>query len=472
MNEDVNTPCRAYIDAQRARDEAQTLMGGTQAMRDAGTAYLPKNERESDKKYKARLERSFLYGVFKNTVASMSGKPFEKPTTVQPVDDFYSAFLKDVDKQGAGIDAFCQDLLKQVLAKGLTFILVDLPPVPNDSQGKSLSKQDEIDLGIRPYWAHIHADNLIAWDFDVINGVKQLSRIRIREDVSEMSGDFGEKWYKQVRVIARNYWQTWRLKDKSDSVWELHEEGVRTAGVVTLVQVQAEKATFMASEPPLKPLAEKNIEHWQSSSDQRNILHVSRVPLLFAKEIDLPEDELGRPTGEISTGSIVTSSSEHGDLRWVELSGDGSIVQGRADVERLVDEMESLGGQLMLRKTGDQSTATEENIKSAKGDSVLHSILTNMESALDLALQYTQAFRGLTTGAPMVSIYKDFSIQNPNFISPKDLLDALNSQRISMGTYWDNMIAIGLKTERTAEDEMDAINEEAANLPEVTDGRQ
>jgi hypothetical protein len=468
LNEDVNTPSRAYDIAQPARDEAQTLMGGTAAMREAGVKYLPKNERESDKKYKARLGRSFLYNVFLNTITSMSGKPFEKPATVQPVDEFYETFLKDVDKQGVGIDAFGQDLLKQVLAKGLTFILVDMPPVKLE-EGKTLSRQDEIDQGIRPYWAHIHADNLIAWDVEVINGVKMLSRIRIREEVSEKSGDFGETWHKQVRVITRDSWQTYRPKSENSTEWVLHDEGVRTAGVVTLVQVQADKAVFMQSEPPLKPLAEKNIEHWQSSSDQRNILHVSRVPLLFAREIDLPEDEQGKPTGEISTGSIVTSSSEHGDLKWVELSGEGSIVQGKADVDRLVDEMESLGGQLMLRKTGDNPTATEDNHKEAKGNSVLHSILTNLESALDLALKYTQALRGVAGDAPMVSLYKDFSIQNPNYLKADDLLKARVASQISGPTYWDNMIALGLKSDHTWEDEQDAIGEDAANLPAVTD---
>lgn len=469
MNTDVNTPCRAYDEAQPARDEARALMGGTAAMRAAGETYLPRNDRESDKKYAARLKRSFLYNVFGFTVQSMSGKPFEKPATVQPLDDFYETFLKDVDRQGVGLDAFGQDLLQQVLAKGMTFILVDLPPVPKAGEGKALSKQEEKDLGIRPYWAHIHADNLIAWDVEVVNGVKMLSRIRIREEVSEPSGEFGEVWHKQVRVIGRDYWQIWRLKDKSGKEWILHEEGVRTAGVVTLVPVQADKAVFMASELPLKPLAEKNIEHWQSSSDQRNILHVARVPLLFAKEIDLPEDEQGRPTGEITTGSVITSSHENGDLKWVELSGEGSIVQGQADCERLVDEMESLGGQLMLRKAGSaQTTATEENIKASKGDSVLHSIITNLESALDQALQYTQNLRGVTGAAPMVNLYKDFSIKNPNYLKADDLLKAVQSQQISHPTYWDNMIALGLKSEHSSEDEMEAISLQTENLPAVT----
>lgn len=469
MNEDVNTPSRAYNTAQPARDEAQTLLGGTAAMRAAREKYLPKHERESDKKYNARLNRSFLYNVFGNTVTSMSGKPFERYPNVQPLDTFYESFIADVDKQGVGIDAFGQDLLQQVLAKGLTFILVDLPPVPNSADGRALSRQDEIDLGIRPYWAHIHADNLIAWDVEVINGVKELSRIRIREEVCEKAGEFGEKWITQVRVIGRDYWQTWRLKDEKSKEWVLHEEGVRTAGKVTLVPVQADKASFMASAPPLKALAEKNIEHWQSSSDQRNILHVARVPLLFAKNIDLPEDEQGRPTGEVSTGAMITSSSEHGELSWVELSGEGSLVQGQKDCERLVDEMESLGGQLMLSKASGDRTATEENIKEGKGNSTLHTIITNVECALDQAFKFTQALRGDTAEPPVVTLYRDFSMKNPNYLSAKDLLDAANSQKISSGTYWDNMQLLGLKTERTVEEEQDLISEEVvANLPAVT----
>lgn len=471
MNADVNTPCKAYNDAKPARDEAQTLMGGTAAMREAATKYLPKHERESDKKYKARLDRSFLYNVFGNTVKSMSGKPFEKYPTVQPLDTFYETFIADVDKQGVGIDAFGMDVLQQVLAKGLTFILVDLPPVPKAAEDKALSKQDEIELGIRPYWCHIHADNLIAWDVEVINGVKELSRIRIREEVCEKSGEFGENWITQVRVIGRDYWQTYRLKDAKSTEWVLHEEGPRTAGVVTLVPVQAEKATFMSSEPPLKALAEKNIEHWQSSSDQRNILHVARMPLLFAKNIDLPEDESGKPTGTITTSSIITSSSAEGDLKWVELSGDGSLVQGQADCERLVDEMESLGGQLVQSKNNGNRTATEDTNDESKGNSVLHTIITNVECAMDQAFVYTQTLRGDTTEPPTIVLYREFSLKNPNYLSAKDLLDAVNSQRMTMETYWTNMQLLGLKSERSAEEEQDLISEETVtNLPAVTSG--
>jgi len=35
----------------------------------------------------------------------------------------------------------------------------------------------------------------------------------------------------------------------------------------------------MQAKPPLLDLAWLNVEHWQSASDQSNILHVARVPI-------------------------------------------------------------------------------------------------------------------------------------------------------------------------------------------------
>ncbi len=144
-------------------------------------------------------------------------------------------------------------------------------------------------------------------------------------------------------------------------------------------------------------------------------------------------------------------------------------MQGQKDCERLVDEMETLGGQLMLRKVHGNRTATEESNQEAKGDSVLHTIVNNLEAALAQAFRYTQLLRGVQGEVPVVSLYKDFSLQNPNHLSAKDLLDAVNSQRISESTYWDNMKQLGLKSDRNVEDEQEEISQQVANLPAVTD---
>jgi hypothetical protein len=40
------------------------------------------------------------------------------------------------------------------------------------------------------------------------------------------------------------------------------------------------RCAFGDGEPPLLDLAYLNVKHWQSQSDQDNILHIARVPIL------------------------------------------------------------------------------------------------------------------------------------------------------------------------------------------------
>ena len=46
----------------------------------------------------------------------------------------------------------------------------------------------------------------------------------------------------------------------------------------------------MRGTPPLLNLGLLNIKHWQSQSEQDNILHVARVPLLVAYGLDRNEE--------------------------------------------------------------------------------------------------------------------------------------------------------------------------------------
>ena len=59
---------------------------------------------------------------------------------------------------------------------------------------------------------------------------------------------------------------------------------------------------FMTAHPPLMDLAWLNLAHWQSASDQRHILHVARVPILFGRNLTLPEDGLALGPNRLATG--------------------------------------------------------------------------------------------------------------------------------------------------------------------------
>src|SRR3546814_11327266 len=98
----------------------------------------------------------------------------------------------------------------------------------------------------------------------------------------------------QIRVLEPGRWSLWRRADAvRDRPWRRHAGGETSFGppgfgTLPLVTVYAERTGYLTARPPLLDLAWLNLAHWQSSSDQRHILHVARVPILF---------EIGRASG-------------------------------------------------------------------------------------------------------------------------------------------------------------------------------
>ena len=61
---------------------------------------------------------------------------------------------------------------------------------------------------------------------------------------------------------------------------------------VPVVECAVDADYAMRARPPLLDLAWLNLAHWQSSSDQRHILHIARVPILFARGMDTAESQI------------------------------------------------------------------------------------------------------------------------------------------------------------------------------------
>jgi hypothetical protein len=102
----------------------------------------------------------------------------------------------------------------------------------------------------------------------------------------------------------------------------------------------------MAGAPALQDLADLNVAHWQSQSDQRNILHVARVPILFGAGI--PDDVEGQPGFKVSAGSFTRATDPAAKLMFVEHSG-AAIGAGDADLKNLEFQMQAMGLQLSSR---------------------------------------------------------------------------------------------------------------------------
>ncbi|AYM76912.1 DUF4055 domain-containing protein [Janthinobacterium agaricidamnosum] len=407
------------------------LLGGTKTMRAAGKAYLPQWPGEDDETYKLRLAVATLFPAYARTIDVLSAKPFSKPVTLgEDVPDRIKPWLQDVDLSGRDLHSFLSEITQEAMGYGFAGILVDFPKA-----GNLVTKADEQAAGVRPYFVQVHVQNVLGWLPKNATSLEGLTQLRLLESVSEPNGEFDTKEIEQVRVLGRGTWQTWRQRETAGKKeWVLHEEGTTTLKRIAFVPVYGKRLGYMQATPPLLELAHSNVEHWQSKSDQQNILHVARVPILFAKM-------LGEGGITVGAGSAVKSESPEGDLKFVEHGGK-AIEAGRLSILDLEDRMRQAGAELLVIKPGNV-TESQTLADNEQGACALQKIAGNVEDAGDQALQFMAQWVGEAEGGH-ISIFKDFGAASLAAASAELLFKGASSGLLSAESYFNELKRRGI----------------------------
>jgi hypothetical protein len=438
LTKEVATACADYTKMSAAWALPRALMGGTRAMRAAGTEYLPQEPAESNAAYKNRLSRSTLFNGFKRTVGGVVGKVFSKdPVLEEDVPANIVEWSEDIDLAGRNLANFAKEVFKDGVQVGLSHILVDMP-----SGDPAATRAQELETNRRPYFVHIRAEDLISWQTQTINGKETLAQIRFRERATVADGDYGEKTEDRIRVLWRDKYEVWKKIEGKSSIgeeWVLDDSGPVTLNEIPLSTFYASRTGYMTAEPPLEDLAHLNVAHWQSASDQRHILHIARVPILFGKALNTV-DEDGNPI-EIGPNHMVTSSDEHGDLKYVEHGGAG-ISAGRQDLLDTEDRMRVMGLEVYMPK---QQTLGEKAIDSDNVNSQAKAMAMGLKDAMEQALGYMAKWAGNKEGGGSVQVHTDFlSMSSQNAQELTLLLNARLAGEISRQTFWGQLKRRGL----------------------------
>lgn len=396
MANKVNDTSAAVTAMQSDLAKVDALMGGTKAMRAAGELFLPKWPMEDQDSYTFRLKTSTLYNAFGRTIDNMAAKPFAEPVKCTDIEPEVEAWFDNIDLAGRNLDVFAQDVFRSGLKDGLTHVLVEFP-VTKDAEGNAIlrTKADEKAAGVRPYTIHIKQSQILGWISETVNGAEKLKQLRIMECATEADGEFATKEVQQVRVLQPGAWATYR-KVKED--WLIHEQGATSLDFVPLATFYTRRTGFMTATPPLIDLADLNIEHWQSSSDQSSVLHVARVPLLAV---------IGVNEGDaivIGTKSA-TEIPPGGDMKYVEHTG-AAIEAGRQSLMDLENRMRAMGAELLVESQV-ASTATQNNIENAEAQCQLAQMAQSFGDMLDQVVDMMAAMVGLKEQGE-IAVFDDF----------------------------------------------------------------
>jgi hypothetical protein len=459
---EANERSAAASQMAKAHPMLEALTKGTAAMREAGKTFLPKWPNEEEDAWTARLNTSTLFPAYRRTVSVMAGKPFSKAVTLdKDVPDQIEEWAEDIDREGVNLHTFCAEMFAEGFY-GLAGILVESPKAPPPGL-RPLTVEEQRGLGIRPYFVRVMHDQVLGWRFSREAGARRLVQLRISENTTIPDGDFGEKKVERVRILEPGTFRVLekQTKDAGKAEWAEIDAGTTGLAYIPFVPIYGRRCGLMHGEPPLIDLAYLNVKHWQSQSDQDNILHVARVPILFLSGGD-------EKTSLTVGGSAAVQAPEGADLKWVEHSGN-AIGAGENSLKALEEQMIQAGAELLVKKPGDRS-ATEAANDAEANKSDLQRMVEDFEDSIDAALQMMADYASLPSGGH-VSLFKDFGAATLQSASAQLILSMNQSGLLSDETTISEMKRRGeLSAEVDYATERDRIADQGPALGTVEGG--
>ncbi len=406
----VATPCSARLSMACDWQMIDDLLGGTRAMRAAGRRWLPQEEAESPRAYTVRLNRSFLYEAYADTLRRLRSKPFSRPVALKvPLPDAIASLEGNIDGEGQTLTQFASSAFDSAANRGLVHILVDFPDVaaaPNETPEQRAQRVTlDVEQKLRPTFTMITADQVLDWDKATAeDGTTKVTMVRFRECVVERDGEWRDVEIEQIRVVRERTWEVHR-KDPKTGTWGVVRKGTNSLGEVPIATAYFNRKGFMRAEPPLRALAWLNIEHWCSRSDQNHALRFNRFGFLFGAGFT---EEEKKEQVVVGAGRLIRSTNPNAKLAVVESAGKGVEV-GRTDLMDIEERMEVLGLQPLMARS--DATATGQNLDASKTTCDVQAWVRALESAFRQAFSFAAKWKKVQLPDQFkVDIFSDFGL--------------------------------------------------------------
>ena len=484
----IDTPHKDFSLTEPDREITRHLRGGTPAMRVAGTIYLPQEPKETERAYKNRVARSYLTNFYLKTSKTFNGKIFRQaPELLDETPESIESIKDDLDNQGNELTVFMSDALDHGIDDGIVHFLIDSPPAPEpiiNEEGEEVPRTRGMDMreGRRPYVSIVRASQLIGWQSEVINGKRVLKQIRIKETafMPDPEDEFNEIEVERICLIEPFLHELWELQtdDNGKEDWVLIETTVTEFPAIPLVTLYTNQVKYMVGKPLFSDLSYLNVDHWQQSSDQQNITHAVRTPILFGTNL---VDDGETPEIEIGPNSLVHGRAG-AELKYVEHTGK-AVEVGMKAIEHLEDRIVAMGSEIVLNKrTGQQQTATAKAIDQAEEDSEMTTISTAIENAASEIFTWLDFAFGNDTvlvsdeefPAGGINMNKDFSLGMMDLDAVKELQAMRIAGDLSQDSLWAELKRYGVLSEDFDEEaEKDLLEtEESDRMDKAVDQEQ
>lgn len=420
-------------------EQVSDTVNGRAAIIAGGEKYLPKFPNESDKDYRFRLETAKFTNIYRDIIEGLAQKPFAHEVALvdEGVNARIAEMVEDIDGRGNHLHVFAAETFFNGINKAIDWILVDY----TEAVGLR-TVEEERKAGVRPYWVHIPAENVIWIESAIIEGREQFTVIKILENKGRVK-TFTRFASQQAKASGLGDGKkdvvVWKVEVESrEGGWTVEKQGRLTIGVIPMVPFVTgrRKGTKWQFNPPMRDAADLQIEHYQQETALKHIKTMTCFPMLAGNGVQPATGADGKPEA-VPVGPMAvlyappSADGSHGEWKWI--GTDAATLKFLADdIKETAKELRELGRQPLTAQSGNLTVITTA-VAAEKGNSAVQAWALQLKDALENALVLTAMWLGLDE-APDVAVWMDFAIDDLDSKSPEHLLKLYEQNAISAKT--------------------------------------
>jgi hypothetical protein len=440
--------------------------------------------REDLERYQMYLNGAEFHEFPGETLSALLGKLAFGDTEVELVSEL-EYLTENADGDGMTLAGLMEYAASNIMQAKYHVLLAELPGTANiDTNNLSRAQANQLNLKacIRQYTR----ENLIDWQFETYDGIKQLTLLVFREvektramtlavteKTSYLICGLDELGYYQQRWVEGDGKDKAMVADTDKIYPEVGGQKLRWIPVEIVSDEELPSGSLPRSGGYLSAICNAALHRYQTSADYKEALR-NGVPTLFTKGWT---DGDGALFETINGGrkNVVTGSGVVNNLpNQVEVMVEG-IALNDAPFTNYFDANAKMARALGAKFSDTEvvaATATEANINAGNNNAMLEKLCDNLESAFARAIVYCGMFNGLwgadrveeNIDKVQINMARDFSSVK---MSPQEALairDLYQSGLMSLETAVTKLVQGGF-TPIGAEEELGRIEAEAPTPP-------
>lgn len=446
----VKKPNQQYSDTVEFACMIRDAVGGESVIKSQGKIreYLPdpcidmKDAKERDRRYKRYSNNAEFDEVPSQTLDSICGSVFSKPTVYNDVTPQAAHLIEDADGDGLTMDELLKVGLSELLMMryfGMLAEYSDLSSIGAEeltvAQARQLGAKSSIKLYPR--------ESILDWQFSRINGTLQLSLVILKQtDCVRASGSFESTKLDSYLVLGLDddgeYYQR-KFIDDNEGTWTDYyypRANGQTFNYIPFEFCIADnlpQGTIPAKLGYLSGICSKTLARFRTSADMKEALYLNGAPMTYSTGWDDFAIELYKKmTGK---DYIVASAGAHLPLPQGSTVGIMSWDMAASAYSDYMDrnerEIRAMGGKFDTSDGVDQETATAAIIKAADKNGGLSNAVENLESSVNRIMGYCALFMGGNDDGGKIAINKQFYVQTLTAQDRSAIIAEWNSGLIS-----------------------------------------